>query len=262
MLIVCGLSVVSLLPSADSVNRKHRIAVRFAFGSDVQLSQDVLPLTVGGRYINKARGGGDYVTGQISFRLTSRLSVLGRAETSSVYGGSTALLFDDNWAQGGQREVYALNDYPNYYVGNAVSNYTNNYSYRRNLMIGLGFNIVQLRHWWVRLSVLGGTNVVRGLPQALLLKEKGSNYYQTVEYLPQQRRGWSANAELSLGYKLRVGKKYEAGFSFDHALTWNQIPVTYLIQSTDILGRINQKTTDEVFALCLRRVGFGFQFWF
>lgn len=224
---------------------------------------NALPATVGGRYMGVARkGAGNYLVGQLSFQLTKRLALLGQFETMSIYGGSTAFLFDDMPSAGIPREVFALPDYPTYYVENTISNYTNYYSYRRTILIGVGHDLLLRKHWYLRIAALGGVNSLRPLGQPLLLKAKGSNYYQSVNYVPEQSMGFAANAELMLGYRWRIKQRQEIRFSFDQALTYNELSVDYSIQTTDLTGKNSQTRTQEPFSLWLRRVGFSVQYGF
>jgi hypothetical protein len=261
-LLVGSLTALTLIQSPDSVGQKHRMDIRFAFGGDTQLTQDPLPATIGGRYVGNTRSGGTHLIGQLNVGLTKRLSLLGQIESTSVYGGSTALLFDRDNNVGGLSEKFVLPDYPTFYVQNTISNYTNYDSYRRALLVGLGYDVLLRRHWWIRLSVLGGPNLVLPLGQSILLKEKGSNYTRAIDYLPLQRMGYGLYAEVAFGYKFRVAHKQEFGISFDHALTGNRLPIVYQVQSTDILGQTTQTEINETFMVWLRRVQFGLQFWF
>ncbi|MBO0932400.1 hypothetical protein [Fibrella aquatilis] len=227
----------------------------------MQLTHNPLPLTVGGRYVDKARKGSDYLIGQIGFRLTKRLSLLGQVETMSIYSGDP-LLFDNLYNIGGPGEVFTLPDYPNYYVENTTSNFTNYYSHRRSLLVGLGYDVLLRKHWYLRLAALGGINSLSPLRQSILLKEKGSNYLQAVNYIPIEKMGYAANTELMLGYSLRVGQRQEIRLSFDHALTYNQLAIDYLIQTANLTGKTSQTSTHESYSLWLRRVGFSVQYGF
>ena len=58
--------------------------------------------------------------------------------------------------RGNPRYVFALPDYPNYYVENTMNVYTDYYSYRRNMLIGAGYDLLLRKHWYIGFSVQYG----------------------------------------------------------------------------------------------------------
>ena len=45
---------------------------------------------------------------------------------------------------------------PNYYVENTMNVYTDYYSYRRNMLIGVGYDLLLRKHWYIGFSVQYG----------------------------------------------------------------------------------------------------------
>ena len=86
-------------------------------------------------------------------------SLSGTSATKVSPGGQRLLilLIDGLKATGGNpRYVFALPDYPNYYVENTMNVYTDYYSYRRNMLIGAGYDLLLRKHWYIGFSVQYG----------------------------------------------------------------------------------------------------------
>ena len=241
----------------DSSSKKYTLSIYIGGGGGIHPTQSYsnTDITSIVSALSQSKAGGISNGFGISFSYTfkNNIGLAINAERLSYYMPPGGILFLREYPFSFEKV------FPDYYVFNIVNDFSGkagNY-YQNNLFSGIFYKI-NWNRFSLEPSVYFGLTAFKPPYEAILLKEKGSNYTKIIDYNGMTSYNGMALGSIQLSYRIFKSVRLQ----FDYKLLFADINIKYSTKVVDVFGNEENASIQNKETFKMANIYFGLSYSF